>query len=156
MKPPLRPFGLVLRRDGRWRHEGQPILNRKLRERFDRSVEYLPDEEAYVVRIGRFRGMIEIEETGFFVREVDTDRGTIRLSDGTVETLDPASLDVATDGALVCRVKRDLVPGGLPARFLHAAQADLLATAEDAPGGPAVRLAGALRPLPDAVAGAGE
>lgn len=152
--PPLRPFGLVLLRDGRWRHEGQPILNRKLRERFDRSVEYLPEEQAYVVRIGRFRGLIEIEDTGFFVREVDVDRGTIRLSDGSVELLDPATLDVAADGALRCRVKRDLEPEGLPARFFHAAQADLLAAVQDAPDGPALRLAGRLRPLPDAVVAA--
>nr|NIW35710.1 hypothetical protein [Gemmatimonadota bacterium] len=41
---PLRPFGLVLHHDGRWTHEGQPILNRKIREVFDRSVRFLPDE----------------------------------------------------------------------------------------------------------------
>ena len=29
--PPLRPFGLVLHHDGRFTHEGEPILNRRLR-----------------------------------------------------------------------------------------------------------------------------
>ena len=45
---PLRPFGLVLHHDGRWTHQGHPILNRKIREVFDRSVRFLPDEERFV------------------------------------------------------------------------------------------------------------
>ena len=35
------------------------------------------------------------------------------------------------DGAFLCRVKHDLVPGGLPARFRHAAQAELLLAVEE-------------------------
>ncbi len=125
--PPLRPFGLLLHRDARWTHEGVPILNPKLRARFDRSVRYLPDEDKYVVQIGRFRGEIEIEEVGFFVRSVDTDSGRITLSDRSTEALDPASLRPSSDGeALLCTVKRDLLPDGLPALFTHAAQAELL------------------------------
>ncbi len=116
--PPLRPFGLVLHHDGRFTHEGAPIRNRKLRERFDRSVEYLPDEGKYVVRLGRFRGQVEIEEAGFFVRAVDLERGEISLSDGSREPLDVASLhESPIDGALLCRVKRELVAAGLLARF---------------------------------------
>ena len=57
--PPLRPFGLVLHHDGRWSHEGQPILNRKLREHFDVSVCFLEKEQKYVVRLGHFRGEID-------------------------------------------------------------------------------------------------
>lgn len=147
--PPLRPFGLVLLRDGRWSHEGQPILNRKLRERFDRSVVYLPEEEAYVVRIGRFRGLIDVEEAGFFVRSIDPATGEISLSDGSTEELDVATLVASSiDGALLCRVKRDLVPDGLPARFFHSAQADLLGAVEERQGRPGVRIGGRLQPLP--------
>jgi len=156
--PPLRPFGLVLHHDGRFRHAGLPILNRKLRERFDRSVVYLPDQNAYVVRIGRFRGLVEVEEAGFFVRSVDVERGEVALSDGTIEGLDPATLTLSPiDGALLCRVKGDLAPGGLPARFFHAAQADLLAAAEEVDGRPWIRLGGRLQPLPPALlAGGGD
>lgn len=149
--PPLRPFGLVLHHDGRWSHEGQPIRNRKLREHFDRSVDYLPDERKYVVRLGHFRGEIEVEEAGFFVREVDLDSGELVLSDGSRVPLDLASLHVSSiDGALLCRVKRDVDPSGLLARFTHAAQAELLgAVVEAADGAPVVRVAGRAVRLPE-------
>ena len=65
--PPLQPFGLRLHHDGRWSHEGQPILNRRLREHFDKSVRYLPDEGKFVVTLRAFRGEIEVEEAAFFV-----------------------------------------------------------------------------------------
>jgi hypothetical protein len=147
--PPLRPFGLVLHRDGRWSHEGQPIRHERLRAAFDRSVRFLPDEGKFVVQLGRFRGEIEVEEAAFFVREVDLEAGALRLSDGSREPFDPATLRLSPrDGALLCRVKRELAPGGLDARFSPPAQAELLLAVEEGAGGPALRVAGALRPLP--------
>ena len=146
--PPLRPFGLVLHHDGRWSHEGQPILNRRLREHFDRSVRYLPDERKYVVTLRHFRGEIEVEEAAFFVRGFDAASGRIALSDRSEEALDPASLALSPlDGALLCRVKRALAPEGLLARFQQGAHAELLQAVEETPAGLALRLAGALRPL---------
>lgn len=147
---PLRPFGLVLHHDGRWSHDGQPIRNRRLREHFDRSVRFLPDEAKYVVTLSHFRGEIEVEEAGFFVRAVDAEGGTVSLSDGTEEPLDAGSLRLSPrDGALLCTVKLALAPSGLAARFTHSAQAELLQLALETPDGPALRLAGTLRPLPD-------
>ena len=119
--PPLAPFGLVLHHDGRWTHEGVPVRNPRLRAVFDRSVRYLPDEGKFVVQVGRFRGQIEVEEAAFFVRELDPETGEVRLSDGSREPLDVGSLHGSPrDGALLCRVKRDVVPDGLLARFHHA------------------------------------
>ena len=147
--PPLRPFGLVLHHDGSWTHEGQPILNRRIREKFDGSVRYLPEEGKYVVQVGRFRGEIEVEEAGFFVREVDLDRAGVILSDGSRDALDLESLRVSElDGAYLCSVKRELAPGGLPARFTHAAQAELLTAVDEGEEGPVIRLGGRLRPMP--------
>jgi hypothetical protein len=151
--PRLAPFGLVLHRDGRWTHEGAPILNRKLRAAFDRGVRYLPEEGVYVVQLGRFRGQIELEETGFFVTGFDAADGSVRLSDRSEEPLEVASLRPSPhDGALLCTVKRGLVPDGLPARFFQAAQAELLAAVEDTAEGPAVLMAGRPHPLPACVA----
>lgn len=125
--PPLRPFGLVLHHDGRFTHEGEPIRNRRLREHFERNVHYLPDEEKFVVRLQHFRGEVEVEEAGFFVRDVDFASGEVLLSDGERDVLDLESLEVSPiDGALCCRVKRALAPAGLLARFTHGAQAELL------------------------------
>ena len=147
--PPLAPFGLVLHRDGSWTHEGHAFRNARLRRLFDRSVRYLPEERKYVVQVGRFRGEIEVEETGFFVRGFDAASGEIALSDRSRERLDPGSLRVsAHDGALVCTVKRALVAEGLPARFTHAAQAELLAAVEETPEGAVLPLGGRRHALP--------
>jgi hypothetical protein len=139
----------VLHHDGRWTHEGIPLLNRKLRAAFDKAVRYLPEEDKYVVQLGRFRGEIELEEAGFFVRTFDAETGELALSDGTSEPLDPASLATsARDGALLCRVKRDLAEGGLLARFDHSAHAALLLAVEGEGEELTLRMAGARHPLP--------
>jgi hypothetical protein len=140
----------VLHRDGSWTHEGLPITHPRLRAAFDRSVRFLPAEGLYVVQLGRFRGQIDVEEAGFFVREVDLERGRLRLSDGSREPLDVASLRPSRfDGAWLCAVKRDLHPDGLPARFTQASQAELLgALEEDAGGACWLRVAGERRALP--------
>jgi hypothetical protein len=147
--PPLRPFGLVLHHDGRWTHEGVPLLNRKLRAAFDKAVRFLPEEGVYVVQLGRFRGQIEIEEAAFFVGSFDAAEGRVALSDGSEEVLDAASLRASPrDGALLCSVKHALAPAGLPARFRQAAQAELLLAVEERDGAFALRMAGGLHPLP--------
>jgi len=140
----------VLHHDGRWTHEGQPILNRKLREKFDRSVRYLADEDKYVVQVGRFRGEIEVEEAAFFVRTIDLAEGEMTLSDGSVAALEPGSLHWSeTDGALLCRIGRADTSRRVLARFDRSAHAELLlATEEDSSGIPVLELAGAQRPLP--------
>jgi hypothetical protein len=148
--PPLTPFGLRLHHDGRWSHLGEPIRNRRLREHFDRSVKYLPDERKFVVTLRQFRGEIEVEEAAFFVRAFDAASGRITLSDRSEESLEPASLALSPrDGALLCRVKRDLAPEGLLARFGHGAHAELLQAVEEAGSGLVLRLAGRRHPLPE-------
>ena len=149
--PPLRPFGLVLHHDGRWSHEAQPIRNRKLREHFDRSVEYLPDEHKFIVRLKHFRGEIEVEEAGFFVREVDLAAGEVLLSDASRSALDVSSLHLSPiDGALLCRVKPESAPLGLLARFTHAAQAELFEAVDEAmdDGTPVLVVGGQRNSLP--------
>jgi hypothetical protein len=152
---PLRSFGLLLHHDGAWTHEGQPILNRRLREVFDRGVRFLPGEGAdgedvFVVSLGWFRAQIEVEEAPFFARQFDPPTGTLTLSDRSTERLDVASLHASPrDGALLCSVKRDLVPAGLLARFSHAAQAEFLHAVEDGERGPLLRIGGIQYPLPD-------
>ncbi|MFK7897168.1 MAG: hypothetical protein AB8G23_15110 [Myxococcota bacterium] len=148
--PPLTPFGLKLHHDGVFSHEGEPIGNRRLREHFDRSVEYLADKEKFIVRLKHFRGEIVVQEAGFFVRAVDLDSGEIHLSDGTREALDLSTLaESPIDGALLCRVKRDLVSAGLLARFLHGPQAELLQAVELDGDCLFVEIAGRREPMPE-------
>ncbi len=111
---------------------------------------YLPAERKYVVTLRHFRGEIEVEEAAFFVRALDAASGRIALSDRSEETLDPASLTLSPiDGALLCRVKRELAPGGLLARFTHAAHAELMQAVEEGEGGLLLRMADELHPLPE-------
>jgi hypothetical protein len=94
---------------------------------------------------------VDVEEAGFFVRSVDLVSGSLALSDGSRDRLDPASLrGSALDAdALLCTVKCDQVAHGLPARFTHSAQAELLLGVEEGAGGLALRVAGAWNALPD-------
>ena len=135
----------MLHRDGRFTHEGQPIRNARLRAAFERGVRYLPGEGKYVVTLGHFRGQLDVEECGFFVRSVDLDRGTIALSDGSRERLDPGTLRPSPldADAIVCTVKRDLAPFGLAARFTRAAQAELLLAVEEEAGEFVLEMGGA-------------
>ena len=151
--PPLRSLGLVLHRDGRFLHEGQPVTNRRLLAAFDRGVRWLPAEGKYVVTLGHFRGQVDVEEAGFFVRGVDLAKGSIALSDGTQDRLEAASLRASAldPDVLLCTVKRDLTPFGVPARFLRSAQAELLAAVEGEPDALVLRVAGTTHPLPSAL-----
>jgi hypothetical protein len=149
--PPLRSLGLVLHRDGRFTHEGQPIANRRLLAVFERGVRYLPGEGKYVVQFGHFRGQLDVEEAGFFVRSVDLASGDLALSDGSRDRLDPASLrGSALDAdALLCTVKCDLVAHGLPARFTRSAQAELLLGVAEGANGLELQIAGVVHAFPD-------
>lgn len=140
----------MLHRDGRFLHEGLPITNLRLRAAFERGVRWLPDEGKYVVTLGHFRGQVDVEEAGFFVRGVDLATGGLALSDGTQDRLEPASLRASAfdPDVLLCTVKRAVSPYGVPARFLRSAQAELLAAVEEGPEGLVLHVAGARHPLP--------
>lgn len=148
--PPLRSLGLVLHRDGRLLHEGAPIENARLRAAFDRGVVYLPAEGKYVVTLGHFRGQVDVEEAGFFVRSIDLDAGAVVLSDGEIDRFDPATLRASAldPDVLLCSVKHSLAPFGLPARFERGAQAELLAAIEQDADGIFLRIRGERRPVP--------
>lgn len=142
--PPLRSLGLVLHRDGRFLHEGEPIRNDRLRAAFERGVRFLPADGKYVVAIGPFRGQADVEECGFFVRSVDLEAGMLTLSDGSTDALDAASLRASAidPDVLLCTVKRGPTPYGVAARFERAAQAELLGAVDEDDGGYFVRVAG--------------
>jgi len=141
----------VLHRDGRFLHEGAPITNERLRAAFDRGVRWLPREGKYVVTLGHFRGQLDVEEAGFFVRAVDLARGAVALSDGSTEPLDVATLrpSALDPGALLCTIPRPGAAWGVPARFERGAQAELLAAVVEVEGGFAIEIAGRRVALPD-------
>ena len=142
--PRLSPFGLVLHHDGKWSHEGQPILNKRLREKFDRSVVYLASQGKFVVQVGQFKGEIEVEEAAFFVRVLDLPKGELKISDGTTERLDVSTLHWSRiDGALLCKIGRPESTGPVLARFDHSPHSELLLSIENKDGPLALRVRGA-------------
>jgi len=85
-----------------------------------------------------------------FVRSFEPGTGRIVLSDRSEEVLGVATLATSPrDGALLCRVKRDLAPEGLLARFEHAAQAELLLAATERRGRMGLSIGDAWKPLPE-------
>jgi len=145
--PKLAPFGLSLRRDASFWHEGVEVTHVRLRAQFLRSVEWSEADGAFLVRLRHFRGWLDVEDTPWFVVAYDAPSGEIELTDGTREPLRVETLRADDDDVLRCAVK----DGRWDARFTHRGQALLLDALEDGAQGLCLR-AGARRvPLPAAL-----
>ncbi len=134
--------GLIkLDREGRWFHDGVEITHGRTLDLFNRSIERDP-EGGYRLSVGLEYAPIDVEDTPYFVRRVDlTEEGAaLRLSDGTDEALDPATLRVGGANVLYCAVKG----GEFPAKFLRPAYYQLMERLEETGDGYGVRLGGEL------------
>lgn len=131
-----------IRRDarGRWWNDDVPITHALLTQAFDAWIDRAEDGR-YCLKNDINWAYVTIEGAPVFVRgvELDGDRVRLRLSDGRVEELDPATLRQDREGALHCQVRG----GTLAARFdSHAAvQLDPLIGEDER--GPFVTLSGA-------------
>jgi hypothetical protein len=124
-------------RDGNWYSDGERIANPRIALLFSRSLRKRP-EGGYQLQMGDERAAIEVEDTPFVVRRVDGDPDSgfsVVLNDESVEPLDPGTLTVGPDHALVCRVKG----GEHEARFLRSAQSQLGPAMAEVGGGFALR-----------------
>lgn len=125
--------GLSLDAEGRFLHRGEPITHALTLELLRRSFRREPDGR-YAVSVGREVAYVSIEAAPYAVRAIvpapDGGAPRLRLSDGSEERLDPASLTLAADGVLCCTVK-----GDHPARFTRAGQLALGALLEEDPPG---------------------
>jgi hypothetical protein len=100
-----------------------------------------PDDGRYILENGYDWTYFTVKDVPFFVRRADASAEAVmlRLSDGTEERLDPASVSVAPDGVLYARVKG----GDFDARFSATAQAGLVDVIVEGPDGePLVEVAG--------------
>jgi hypothetical protein len=125
--------GLSINAEGRLLHRGEPITHVRTLQVLWRSLDRAPDGR-YFVRIGTEHARVVVDDAPYVVLGV-LDAGpqvapSLFLSDGSIETLDPATLALGADGVLRCEVK-----GGHAARFSRAAHVTLgLALDEDPPG----------------------
>ena len=145
----LRETGLRLDREGRWWHEGQPVEHPRLAAALHRWLDR-DDEGRYVLKLeGGRRAYVEVEDAPYVVRTLELDgpgravRIYLRLSDGSEEELDYASLRVGADNALYCGG----VKGRFEARFSRQAYYLLGELIEETEGGFALRAAGELWPI---------
>jgi len=123
--------GLSIDDEGRFLHRGEPITHARTLEVLWRSL-HRDAAGRWVVAIGREQGFVQVDETPWVVRSVtfEGDRAALRLAGGREEPLDPATLSVARDGVLRCRVM-----GSERARFARGAQIALGAAIEEDPAG---------------------
>lgn len=142
--------GLLLDRELRWFHDGEPVQHPKIVELFNESL--VPtDDGRFQLRIGKDWAFVTVEDAAYRVTGLDTTETAVflRLSDKTGEALVPSTLALEPDGVLSVRVKE----GRAKARFSRAAQVALGALLEESEGGLSLALRGARLsvPLPHSV-----
>lgn len=131
---PLRDAGLSVDDEGRFLHRGTAVTHPGLLAALWRGLAPGPDG-GWLVRIGREAACVAVDGTPWTVRGVAVHGDPpaaldLLLTDGTVERLDPLTLQVGPAGLLRCRVK-----AGQPARFTRAGHLALGALLEEAPAG---------------------
>jgi len=138
---------LTFRSDGRWYADEDPVLHERLARLFSRYVRRKPSGGYEIWIDERYHADVDIEDTPYVVTVVDTDpagRFTVELNDGTVELLNPDSLQVGAKDVLYCRVKN----GSERARFLRAAYYQLANFIEEiGPGRFQLRCGGSRHPI---------
>lgn len=99
--------------EGVWLHEGVEITHEKTINLFKRSVYFKNGK--YFLSGEKVPVPVEVEDVAFFVIGVANKHNEywIKLSDGTEEKLDYASLDLGSNNALYCLIK----DGKTPAKF---------------------------------------
>lgn len=103
-----------LDRRGRWTHQGEPFENQKIIALFSRSVGRT-DGGTWVLEVPPYTYPIRVEDTGFFVEQIDCNASPARvyLSDESSEDFDLSTLSYEPEGRLYCTIK----DGQFRARF---------------------------------------
>ena len=129
--------GLVLDREGRWLHDGEPVEHPKISEAFNRGLERDQDGR-YLLRFGGDWCVVTVEDAAAQVLSVIEDGAglSLELSTGRKEQLRPETLRLRA-GVLYCETE-----GRLAARFSRSAQFTLGSLLSERPGGFILKLSG--------------
>lgn len=130
--------------DGRWWHDGEPVVNPAVARAFDRWVDVAEDGR-FCLRNEVNWAYVAIEGPPIFVlrARVDGEQLVLELSDGRTESLDEPTLASGADGRLHCRVRQ----GRLEAAFGRKAMLDVADAVEEAEEGLALRLGARTVPI---------
>ena len=107
-----------LDKEGKWFHNGEPFINKRIIEFFNKSVSMTADG-TYVLHYGKYTYPIMVDDTAIFITGVRfTGFGVFEKIFINLSTLEEEELDIDTlyykeNGALYCRVRE----GRFPAKF---------------------------------------
>ena len=114
---------IVLDREGRFWHEGEPVTHPGMQAAFATWIRRHPDDGRFILSNGFDWTYFKVEDVPFFVRSLRVEEGqpVLALSDGTEEPLDAGTAALGERDALYVRVKN----GAYEARFTPTAQTAL-------------------------------
>lgn len=133
---------LILNREGRWFHDGDPVEHERLAAALHTWIDRDAETGRYILRVGEQWCFIEVEDAPFVVTSITTTKDgeereiSLRLTDGTKEKLAYDTLRQRPDNVLYCDVKG----GKFKARFSRNAYfnlAELVELHDDEPRLPA-------------------
>lgn len=132
MQPSPPPVDLLLDRDGRWFHEGQPVLHPGLVSVLNRHL-VISEDHRVEVRVGHEVARVTVEELPYVVvsAAVEPDGLRLRLNDESEERIPFHDLALVGDDALYAAVKS----GRYPARFLRTPYVKVASAFEEAGDG---------------------
>lgn len=108
-------------KEGTWFHKGAPIIHRGFLLLFYKLI-HLDQDGRYIIKFNEQTCVLDVEDTPFVIlrttfvqgaTEEHSDRFVLDLIDETQEVLDPATLTVAADHVMYCKVR----DGQFDARF---------------------------------------
>ena len=111
---------IVLDREGNWFHNGEPFINKRIIDFFNKSVNISADGH-FVLHYSNYTYPIEVEDVPVFITGVRFDgfgsfeKITMNLSTGDTEELDPSTLYYRDNNALYCSV----LEGKFQAKFMR-------------------------------------
>ena len=117
-----RESSIVLTNDGRFFHEGEPVVHPGMHQAFASWLQRHPDDGRYILSNGYDWSYLTVEGASRFVRAVRSVEGrpVLVLLDGLEARLDPLALRSDAAGKLSVAL-----PAGEPADFTAAAQLQL-------------------------------
>jgi nicotinamide riboside kinase len=115
-----RESSIRLDRDGRFFHDGEPVVHPGMARAFASWIGTHPDDGRFILQNGYDWTYFSVEDTPYFVDSVRAleSRLELELSDGTTELLERDGLSLDESGQLFASVKG----GHFQARFKRAAQ----------------------------------
>lgn len=115
------PCDIRIDKDGVWHYRGQVMFRKEIVNYFYQHLKQDP-QGAYIIDLGEDCCYLEVEDAPFVVQSVQnltsdsieqSSSILIRLSDDTMEELDPSTLTIGEGNVMYCRVKN----GAFRARF---------------------------------------